>query len=242
MKITYLMIDLGAILIPFLFSFHPRIKFYQTWKAFLPALLGAASPFLVWDVLYTKWGVWGFNPDYLIGIKIFGLPVEEFLFFICIPYACVFSYHCLEVTGVKDFFQKLEPYISRALMGGMIIGAGIYSQHLYTVVTFTAFACTTALLMFVFKVNWLSRFYFAYLLLLIPFFVVDGLLTGTGLESPIVWYNEAEYMGIRLLSIPFEDTFYGMLLIMVNVALFEWLKEKLNIKVKPPVREKMTAI
>ena len=192
--------------------------------------------------MYTHWGVWGFNPDYLLGIQVAGLPLEELMFFICIPYACVFSYHCLEVTGVKDYFQKIEPYISLGLVGGMIIGAGVYGQHLYTVVTFSLVAVAILVLHFVFKVKWLSRFYFAYMILLIPFFIVDGLLTGTGLESPIVWYNEAEYMGLRLLTIPFEDTFYGMLLIMLNVALFKWFKERMGLIEKKAVQEKERVI
>jgi len=57
--------------------------------------------------------------------------------------------------------------------------------------------------------------------------VVNGLLTGTGLDKPVVWYNEAEIIGWRIGSIPFEDVFYGMLLILCNVLVYEWLKQKM---------------
>ena len=60
-----------------------------------------------------------------------------------------------------------------------------------------------------------------YTVLLLPFFIVNGLLTGTSLESPIVWYDNNENLGTRILTIPVEDIFYGMLLIMLNISLFK---------------------
>jgi lycopene cyclase domain-containing protein len=65
-------------------------------------------------------------------------------------------------------------------------------------------------------------FFFSYLVMLIPFFIVNGILTGTGLEEPVVWYKPEEIAGIRMLTIPVEDVFFGMLLILLNVAGLEW--------------------
>ncbi len=38
----------------------------------------ATSP---WDNLAVKWGLWGFKPELIWGIKIGYLPLEEYLFF-----------------------------------------------------------------------------------------------------------------------------------------------------------------
>ena len=108
MGYTYLLVNIASISIPFIFSFHPKLKFYKRWRAFWPAMAITAGLFILWDVLYTSLGVWSFNADYLIGINLANLPLEEWLFFICIPYACVFTYHCFDQLISKKKLHSLE--------------------------------------------------------------------------------------------------------------------------------------
>ena len=67
-RYTYLLINLGSILVPFIASFEPRLRFYRQWKALLPALLITLVFFIVWDHYLAAWDVWGFNPKYVLGI------------------------------------------------------------------------------------------------------------------------------------------------------------------------------
>jgi len=224
MPYTYLLIDLLAISVPLIFSFHPRIKLYKKWGALIPALLITASVFVVWDIYFTAKGVWSFNSDYLTGIQIANLPMEEVLFFICIPYACVFTYHCISLwTNQK---RKASNSFTISLILLLLSTATYFSDRAYTTVTF--FGCSLLLfyVAFINKSKWLGTFYFSCIFLLIPFFICNGILTGTGIESAVVRYNDAENLGIRILTIPVEDTFYGMLMILMNVALFEYFSKK----------------
>ncbi|MBL0310648.1 MAG: lycopene cyclase domain-containing protein [Bacteroidetes bacterium] len=81
MKSAYLLINFFTILIPFLWSFESRIQFYQKWKFVFPSIVLPAVLFLIWDYFKTRYGVWGFNPDYITGYKMAGLPIEEIFFF-----------------------------------------------------------------------------------------------------------------------------------------------------------------
>ena len=98
----YLLVNLGAMAIPFAFSWHPKIRFVDQWRSFWPACLITLAFFIAWDVLFTAQGVWGFNESYLVGLSLLGLPLEEWLFFVAIPYACVFTYFVFRTVRNSD--------------------------------------------------------------------------------------------------------------------------------------------
>jgi lycopene cyclase domain-containing protein len=220
---TYLLVDLGAFSIPFLFSFHPKLRFDKTWRAFFPACFAVALLFVLWDIWFTNMGVWGFTPRYLTGNYVANLPLEEILFFFCIPYACAFSYHCLKVLLKKDYLQAYATGISTVLAIFLLITGLLHLDNWYTSITFVA----TALLLFihvgVIKSRYLGYYYLTYLLITPFFLITNGILTGTGLEEPVVWYNNAENLGLRAGTIPVEDFAYGFLLLLLVVTGYEWI-------------------
>lgn len=105
---TYLLINIFSILIPLLFSFEKRLSFYKLWKALFPAVLITGSFFIVWDHYMTLWNVWQFNPAYVLGINVWGLPIEEWLFFLTIPYSCLFIYESLNFLIKKDHLLRFS--------------------------------------------------------------------------------------------------------------------------------------
>lgn len=224
---TYLFINLGAIFLPLLFSFHPRLKFYKQWKAILPAIIIPAVFFIAWDISFTKLKVWGFNPEHLIGINILGLPLEEWLFFGAIPYACLFTYEALKKLNVKSLPSSYSFLTSILLIFSFLFIGFIYSGKLYTATTFLLTSLFLAIHTFAIKTNYQGIFYIAYsVVYAFPFLVVNGLLTGSGLTEPIVWYNNEENLNIRLITIPIEDFVYGFFLFLFNVTVYEYFVER----------------
>ena len=217
---TYLLVNLGALIIPLLFSFHPKIQFYKRWKEVLLSLFLVSIPFIAWDILYTHLGVWGFENKYLLGVSVFNLPIEEILFFYCIPYACVFTYYCFRLIQ-KEFGYFSIRWVSLFLIIGLLVLGILNFNRLYTSVTFIGLSLLLVFTQFYLSPNWLGRFYLSLVVLILPFLIVNGILTGTAVDKPIVWYNSEEFMGVRLGTIPIEDFFYGFLLILLNVLLIE---------------------
>jgi lycopene cyclase domain-containing protein len=214
MERLYLWLDLGSLALPLLFSFHPKIKFYKRWPSVLPGILVMALVFIPWDIYFTAQGFWGFNPNYLTGIQWLGLPIEEWLFFFCIPYACMFTHHVLSsLIHWWPLSKKTTDWVYLMVAFGLIMGLWYGFNQWYTATAFIY-----ALLVLGLTQNTapqiLPTFFMSYLIILIPFFIVNGVLTGSGLPEPVVWYNDTQNFGVRLGTIPLEDTVYnlGMLL------------------------------
>lgn len=220
----YLMIDILSISVPLLASFHPASNLYKRWYALLPAIAMTTILYSVWDSWFVHKGLWGFNPDYLEGRYIGNLPVEEVMFFVCIPYACVFTFDSFaNFSRLQKISGKLS-VINYLLSGLLLIAALVYHTKYYSAAAFTLLAVLILIANYQ-KPVWMPRFYVVYVILLIPFIIVNGLLTGTGLAAPVVWYSSSAIMGPRIITIPVEDICYGMGLVLANVWLYEILKK-----------------
>ncbi len=215
----YLGLNAFTLLGPLALSFDRKVSYWRSWKALFPALAITAALFLVWDVWFTVEGVWGFNPDYLTGISLFHLPLGEWLFFFTIPFACVFIYACVKAYIPKQPLKRVAPWVFRSLMVILPVLGIIFSDQIYTLITFTGVGALLALNLYVIKPDYLGHFLLAYLIALVPFGIVNGVLT----SIPVVWYNDLENFGLRLGSIPVEDTIYNLWLMLMNVNIYEWL-------------------
>lgn len=227
---TYLWINILTIIFPLIFSFHPRIRFYRKWKHLLPGLFIVATLFIAWDMLFTKMGVWYFNPSMITGIKIGNLPLEEVLFFITIPYSCVFLYEAVSTVVKPEKFRIPAQVILYLLIAFLIITATFNFDRIYTFTTFYLLAIYLLLSKLIIKIKYWNVAILSYIILLIPFFIVNGYLTGMFTEEAVVLYDNQENLGIRLGTIPLEDTFYGLLLFLLNVSFFEYFKKSSELK------------
>jgi lycopene cyclase domain-containing protein len=207
---------------PFLLSFSKHVQYIKKWK-FLPIPLFITTIyFVIWDSIFTKNGIWSFNETYILGYKIFHLPIEEWMFFIIIPFCCVFVYECTNYFIKKDYLQQYAYKINGTILFIISIVAILNFNKTYTAFNFISAAIVMAFVQFIAKPKWLGRFYVGYLFSLIPFFIVNGTLT----YLPVVIYNNSENLGIRLYTIPIEDTIYCLLLLLMNVTMYEKLKQK----------------
>jgi lycopene cyclase domain-containing protein len=231
-KFLYLGVNLFAISYPLAQSFERRIRFASNWYALFPAILITALFFLVWDYWFTQIGVWEFNPRYLLGIYFFDLPIEEWMFFIAVPFACVFIYEVLIYFFPKDIFLPFgKPFVF--VMVPCLLGLAFWHMDKwYTSVNFLVGAIALLAHFLIFNDRYLGRFLFAYLVHLLPLMICNGILTGGLTEEPVVMYNNAENLGIRIWTVPIEDTIYSMTLFLMNISIFEQIRAKKQLTLK----------
>jgi lycopene cyclase domain-containing protein len=218
---TYLLLNIVTLFFPFVLSFDKKVAFYNKWPQLVWGIGITGAFFIVWDMLKTYYGVWAFNPEYLIGIYIGNLPIEEWLFFLTVPYACVFIYECLKAY-LPDYLEKPSRYIAPVIALLLFITGVLSYGKMYTFITFLFTALFLVLYINVFKNRLGGYFWMGYIVHLIPFFIVNGVLT----SLPVVIYNDAENLGIRLFTIPAEDTIYSMLLLLMNIGIYEYVGQK----------------
>lgn len=226
----YLYLNICTFLFPFLLSFDRRVQFYKNWRYLFPAMTINGVIFIAWDAFFTRYGVWGFNNDYLVGIYLFNLPLEEVLFFVTVPYACVFIYECLNAYIKRDFLQRLALPLTIFLVIISIVVGVMHWRQLYTSVTFLLLPVVYLIHYRLFKTTLLGRFYLAYLVHLVPFLLVNGVLTAL----PVVWYNNDHNLGIRLTTIPIEDTLYSMVMLLITITAYEYFRHKGKQNFLPP--------
>lgn len=231
---VYTWVDVLVILFPFLFSFHHKFYFLQEWKFFIVPNVLVAVIFIIWDTTFTHYNIWWFNDTYTLGIKIFNLPIEEILFFISIPYACVFSYFVINQYIRLKLPIKLIKVFYGTIISFLVIMIIAYPSKYYTLLTF--FLLFLTLMYLIIKKDWhfLRQFMLTYFFILPFFFLSNGTLTGgLFLEEPIVYYHSSHIVGIRILNIPVEDFFYGMLLLIWNTKGYIFTKNTGIIKINP---------
>ncbi len=241
---AYLLVDLFCLSGPFFLSFHNSVSFYKSFKPLLYGLLFMLSIYLPWDILYTYWGIWNFNSTYTLQYRWFILPLEEWLFFIAVPFACVFTFECVRYfkkTSPSNTFTKIASY-TIVISAAILCAYGCYKEHWYT---FSACLLCLGLLSFhmIRKTIYLGYFLFAWMILLIPFFISNGILTGIHfykyalintsdieITEAIVRYNNNFNLGIRIWSVPIEDFFYGLAMVLLTLTPYEYFRLKGKIK------------
>lgn len=226
-QLTYFTILACSFIGPLLLSFDKKVAFYKKWKFLAPAMALPAFLYIVWDVYFTRIGVWSFHPLYISGIGFMGLPIEEVLFFFVVPYCCMFIYECVRVYFPSLRDSQSAHVFFRLLAGFLLIMGSFCYRQLYTFTTFTSLAVVIlgyyACRRFFSSVN-IKAFLVSYSIILVPFLLVNGFLTAI----PVVIYNDNENLAFRIYTIPVEDIFYGMLLVFLNVLIFEKLRSLTN--------------
>lgn len=226
MKWLYALLLLLSIVVPFALSFDKKLHFYKQWNRILPSITLVAGVYIIFDACFTHLGVWGFNPSYYSSRLIFGLPLEEWLFFFVIPYASLFIHYSFFLYFPNQHFNARFGKVLTLLLMLLFTVILIYQlEKMYTVYVLS-FLLVGLLLSFFDRSRSIDKLYVSFLIILIPFLIVNGILTGSFIDSEVVWYNPAEIIGMRIFTIPIEDFAYGFSMILFNVLIIEWMNFK----------------
>ncbi len=221
----YLLFNLFILAGPVVFSFDEKVRFVSYWRQALISIILVAIPFILWDSLVVH-KHWWFNPQHTLSFRVLGLPLGEILFFISVPFACLFvwqilvTFHEKEMIRFKGIIYAIAFLLAVAAVY-FLIHHKIYTGLVCGVLVFTVIIDTffRQYILFQRRSGW-------FLLLVTGFiFVFNGYLTA----RPLVLYGERFMSGLRIWTIPIEDFGYGYSLVLLSVILYEYIKERQNV-------------
>lgn len=225
MSALYLLLIITCFIGAYLIAKKAAIR--VDWKRFFVGLATVSLPFLLWDAYATKYGHWGFNPDYTFGFKIAGMPLSEILFFVAIPLYFVTVY---EVALNKKPFSDAQKDISKKiflvlrfagipLLTLLSVNSLQVEGRSYTFIVATVMALSLLLISYSLKYTskaWALTNAYAYL----AFIIFNTILTAV----PVVTYSSFETLNYRIGTIPVEDFLYNFAL--VNLFLLAYTLRK----------------
>ncbi len=234
MSFAYLFFNLAIIGSVIFFALIPITKIaIPDWRAVLVSLLTVSGFFVIWDILVAG-QFWYFVKAFVLGPELFGLPFEEWLFFLTVPYALLFLWEQLQAYDfAPERWKWPEHFLARLVVPMLQIASILVASY----ATWQGW-WYTATVSIVFFVSWLlvqwvaersERFslggcrlwnFLGFTIVLTLIF--NGYLTW----EPIVVYNDLLNSGLRVGTIPVEDVVYGLSMALGLVGVYEWNRKE----------------
>jgi lycopene cyclase domain-containing protein len=221
-QLNYTTLIFLIIILPLLFSFKWMFKYYLFYKPLAASILIVGGSYIFWDMLVTYRGDWWFNPEFYSGPKLFGLPIEEILFFVVVPYACIFIYENLVYfVGEKEI--KFNKWVYLAVFFIFFIIGMVYYRQEYTILAMFSVALFFLIAAFLYPSVLKSRLYWMYIVIsFVPFMIFNYLLT----SLVVVYYNSSAIWGVRITTIPLEDFFYNFSMLSFYLLVYLYFKKR----------------
>ena len=229
MHYEYLIFNIIVIAGPLIFGMLKPYYFIHRWRNAFISIIVVGTPFIIWDSLVTGTH-WMFNQAYILGIYFFNLPLEEWLFFLTVPFACLYTWEMISKHSNDQSIEKIK-HVRKWLYLMIIPGIVLFAYGLeYTGLVFI-FLTISVLIDQILKTDLIvkKRFYY-FLAMIIGFTLIfNGFLTW----RPVVLYGEEFQIGFRIITIPIEDFGYGIALLFLNTSIFEKLNRMKQASLKP---------
>lgn len=208
---TYLIFNILISIFPFILSFDRKVAFWRKWPYLIFSIIVTDLIFVTWDSIVTGIGHWSFNEDHLTGIWVLGIPMEELMFFITVPYACVFTFEVIRAY-LKDWEVPFSRPVNFVLAAVLVIMALIFRDQGYTFIVLL-YTALVVILLSAGKEPLLSRrkFWIFTLGTILLFTVFNMILTAIPVVEygpEHIWGGDGLFNG-RFFTIPLEDFFYN---------------------------------
>jgi lycopene cyclase domain-containing protein len=197
------------------------IVFIMEFKYMLPAILFSGAIFILFNNRLLETGILDFNQKYLVGKTLYHLPIEEWFYLLIISLLSFAVYLLVSVKFEKTGNQYILLALSVVLLAGIAYVA--WSTRDKLIPFFISFLLAIYFAYTLFRKRFqehLAKFYISFLITAVPFFISKAILN----SLPVIIYSNEHIFGIRLINMPVEEFGYLFLLMLINITIFEYLR------------------
>jgi len=226
MSLTYLVLNRCIIAVPVWYTPDKRTAYYRRLPALGFSIAVVSTCYLLWDILVTARGEWSFNGQYLTGVQIFNIPLEEVLFFITVPYSCLFIYEVV-LYATKSSKFRLPAIVISALILALLGSSLVFYPQGYTAKALASCGFFLMIALLLDRPLLKSKQYWIWLAICyVPFLIINTVLTAL----PVVEYNSKAIWGLRVGTIPLEDFFYNYAMLSFYLLFYRIGKKEVSQK------------
>ena len=224
MSLTYLALNLFIIAVPLWYTLDQRTAYYRRLPALGLSIAVVSTCYLLWDILVTARGEWSFNSRYLTGVQILNIPLEEVLFFITVPYSCLFIYEVVLYATKSSSFRLPVSVIIVTIVALGAASLAVYPQG-YTAKALASCGFFLVIALLFDRPLIKSRQYWIWLAVCyVPFMIINTVLTAL----PVVEYNHTAIWALRVGTIPVEDFFYNYAMLSFYLLVYRSARKALR--------------
>lgn len=210
-------------LIFLIFGLNRKLAIRQGIKYIIPSVVISGAIFLMFEFRFVEFNIWKYNPDYLSGIFLFRIPLEEWLVYIVLPLTGYLVYELVHAVVYKTGNPNYYVVLSLILLVVFIVTTYTCRKLTYTFVIFLLLSVYFGYIVFRGQLKpHYGFFYISFLFSLVPFFFLNAFIVGL----PVILYNPHYISGVSVIKIPLENIAGFFLLFLMNISIYEYLMEK----------------
>ena len=219
MNSTFLALAIAPLLLPIVFQFNKRIFTGGNFKAAFSASLLSCIVFsaIILAQHSLNFISYGTKEDTFIGI-----PIAQYILNFTFSFAAVSLYQYLNIKFPKNDLQRYSLAVSNLLLGLCIAFLFFAYSKWYTVSTFATLLILLLFIEYVGKLRFMYKAYRAFVLMLIPFHLIYGVLFWKG----TIAIDKNHLAGLYIAKIPVESHFVALAMMLLSIYMFEFFRSE----------------
>jgi hypothetical protein len=225
MNTAFLLLSLLMFVPPIILHLVSGVLGNGNFKRIIWVSLGHTIVFSSFTGLLKLMGVLSFDYHLTTNIIFRTLPIEQYLLHFGFCFFALTLYQFLNSRFPDNTLQKFSLAASNLILGLCVAFLFFAYDKWYTILAFSLLLITIFLIEYLGKLRFMFRAYRLYLIMLIPFYLVYGILV----FYKVIIFNGSELAGLYMFKVPVETSVVFLVSLLIPIYMLEFFKIEKNV-------------